>query len=204
MLQRNTLILLGVFAVLLFGAILLQQNRGEEPATNDLPTSPPLDYLFDFTGDSVVGVRVEGPEGRVAAFQQGPDGLWLLVEPPASPEETDQVSISSATGQLATVRILSQLETLPGLDVLGLADPQYAIELTLASGNTLDIQVGNPSPTGNGLYVRVNGHSPVLVDRFVLEQFTRFVDFPPLVPTPIVTSTSLITPTLETDLTPSP
>ena len=198
MLRKNTLILVGVFAVLVTALLLIQRNRELNPALpeSDAPTVPPPTFLFDFASESVVNVLVEGQDGQIVEMQKDADGTWVLVQPPTLPEGTDQSSISSAIGQLGTVRVLNELANPPGLDVLGLDQPTATITLTLDSGQTTTVQIGSSSPTGNGYYIRVDGAATKLVDKFLFDQLTGFLTAPPILPTPVLTTTLGITSTL--------
>ena len=182
MLQKNTWILVGVFAVLVLGLVLLQRYQEQNPTLpeSDAPTVPPPTYLFDFTSEAVVSVLIEDADGQRIELQKDGSGIWLLSQPLTLPEGTDQTSITSAVSQLGTIRILNELTNPPGLDVLELDTPAATLTFTLTSGDTTVIQVGGSSPSGNGYYVRVNGSSPKLVDKFVLDRLISFVTTPPL------------------------
>jgi len=198
MLRKNTLILVGVFAILVTATLLIQRNRVLNPIIpeSNAPTVPPPTFLFEFPGESVVGVLIEGQDGQVIELQKDADGTWLLVQPPTLPEGTNQTSISSAISQLGTVRVLNELANPPGLEVIGLDQPKYTLTFTLVSGETTQVQIGNPSPTDIGYYVRVDGAAPKLVDKFLFDQLTGFLTIPPLLPTPVLTTTIGISTTL--------
>ncbi len=199
MLRKNTLILIGVFVVLVTAMVLLQRNREQNPTLpeSDVPTVPPPTYLFGFASETVVGVLVEGEAGQVIELVKDANGTWLLVQPLTLPEGTDQTSITSTISQLGTIRVLNELANPPGLEVIGLETPTSSVILTLASGETTTVQIGASSPTGNGYYVRVNGASPKLVDKFLFDRLTGFLTTPPVLPTPVLTTTFGLTPTLD-------
>ncbi|MCB9134895.1 MAG: DUF4340 domain-containing protein [Anaerolineales bacterium] len=199
MLRKNTLILVGVFAVLLLGFFLFQKYKVDNPTVpeSDAPTVPPPTYLFDFTTDKIVHVLVEGGDGQVVELQKDADGTWLMLQPPTLSIGTDQTPITSALAQIGTVRVLNELDSTSALDVLGLSQPISTITFTLDSGEDYKVDIGGVSPTGNGYYVRVNGGSPSLVDKYLFDQLTGFLTTPPLLPTPVLTSTLGITPTLD-------
>ncbi len=199
MLRKNTLILIGVFAALVIVMVLLQRNQAQNPTVpeSDAPTVPPPTYLFPFAPETVVGLLVEGADGQVIELQKSADGTWLLVQPATLPEGTDQTSIASTISQLGTVRVLNELANPPGLDVIGLDKPTANVTLTLDSGQTTTIQVGGSSPSGNGYYVRLDGAAPKLVDKFLLDRLVGFLSTPPILPTPVLTTTIGISPTLD-------
>ncbi|HNB50486.1 MAG TPA: DUF4340 domain-containing protein [Anaerolineales bacterium] len=199
MLRKNTLVLVVVFLVLVAGFYLFQRYKEQNPTvpTSDSPTVPPPVYLFEFTSDAVVGMVIEGTDGQVVELQKDADGTWQMLQPPTLPEAVNQTPISSAISQIGTLRVLNELTVAPALDAIGLDQPATSITLTLDTGETVKMDVGASSPTGSGYYVRVNGGSPKLVDKYVLDQFTGFLTAPPLLPTPVLTDTLSITPTLD-------
>jgi len=204
MLKKNTLILISVFAVLLTVTILIQRNRELNPTLpeSDAPTSLAPTYLFDFTSDSLVGVLIQGQAGETVELQKSADGTWLLLQPPTLPDGTDQTSITSALAQIGTIQVLNELASPPGLDVIGLENPVTIITLTLDSGEKTQIQLGDPSPTGNGYYIRLDGAATKLVDKAFFDRLTGFITAPPILPTPVLTSTFELTPTLTIVPTP--
>jgi hypothetical protein len=198
MFRRNTLILVGVFVALVAITLLIQRNNEQNPALPEsgLPTQVPPTYLFDFTSESVVGVLIEGQDGQVTEMRKDSEGTWSLSQPPTLPDGTDQTAINSAVGQVGTVRVLNELANPLALDVIGLDVPAYVITFTLDSGNVTEIQVGSASPTGNGYYVLVDNASPKLVDKFFFDTLTGYISAPPILPTPVLSTTSELTPTL--------
>lgn len=199
MVRKNTLVLVVVFVVLVAGFYWFQKYKEQNPTVpvSDSPTVEPPVYLFDFTSEAIVGVTIEGTDGQVVELQKDADGTWLMSQPPTLPEAVDQTPISSAISQIGTLRVLNELTVPPALDAIGLDQPGTTINLTLDTGDTVKMDVGASSPTGSGYYVRVNGGSPKLVDKYLLDQFTGFLTTPPLLPTPVLTDTLSITPTLD-------
>jgi len=198
MFRRNTLILVGVFVVLLSATFLIQRNKEQNPALpeSDLPTTVPPTYLFNFPSESVMGMVIEDADGQLIEMQKDAAGVWTLIQPPTLPDGTDQTAISSTIGQLGTVRVLNELANAIEVNVLGLDTPAYTLTFTLDSGKTTEIQVGSSSPTGNGYYVRVDNGSPKLVDKFFFDSLTGYISTPPILPTPVLTSTLELSPTL--------
>ncbi|NJN44988.1 MAG: DUF4340 domain-containing protein [Anaerolineae bacterium] len=116
--------------------------------------------------------------GEVIEFQKNGEGAWSLVQPPTLPDGTDQTSITSAIAQIGTVRVLNELTNTPGLDVIGLDNPTSTITLSLDTGEKFVIEVGDPSPTGNGYYIRLNGSATKLVDKPLIDRFIGFITAP--------------------------
>lgn len=201
MVRKNTLILFGVFLVLVLGFFWFQKYKADNSSTitlgNDTTTETPPTYLFDLTPEKLTDIKIEGSDGQVVELQKDVDGTWLMVQPPALSTGTDQTTISTALSQVGTVRVLSELENSPPLDVVGLNNPGTTITFSLVQGDPLTVEVGAAAPTGNGYYVSVNGDPPKLVDKYLIDKLTAFLTTPPLLATPVISSTLGITPTID-------
>lgn len=207
MLQRNTVILLVLFAIVLAVAVLIQRQEPEDTPEGSLPTPVPSRFLLELDPNQVDSLRVSGASGEAVAFEKKND-LWLAVEPPAPAENVDQTQLTSTISQLSAIRVLNELENPPALDAIGLDVPDYAITFSMPEEGEQKIEIGDESPVGNGYYIRLNRGSPKLVDKFVLDRFIAFLETPPIIPTPTITPTLSITSTLtvtpESELTPAP
>ncbi|HUF40187.1 MAG TPA: hypothetical protein VMN57_16815 [Anaerolineales bacterium] len=188
MIKRNTLILLGVFALLLVVMIVLQRLPEEEPAETleDIPTQAVLPALFAFEPADVAGVRIENAEGQVIHFAREGEG-WITIEPPAVPEEVDAIRLESLVSQLTFLRLVTETVLEVDLAALGLETPGYTLLITLVSGEEHELLVGDASIAGTGYYVSVDGAPPQLVSKSILDTFITLFDNPPLLPTPIPT-----------------
>ncbi|MFQ5615862.1 MAG: DUF4340 domain-containing protein [Anaerolineales bacterium] len=210
MLRKNTLILVVVFAVVVVAAILIQRTSEDAPVEPTGPAVVPTRFLFEFGAEVVAGFRVAGPGGQAVEMSKDNEGVWSSIEPPAPAEDTDQTQVTTTVSQLASVRVLNDLEGGPLLDALGLDFPSHVITIALQDDEQKIIQIGDSSPTGNGYYVRVNSGDPQLVDKIVFDRFIGFLDAPPIIPTPTITptleitSTQTLTPTLPITSTVTP
>jgi len=80
-------------------------------------------------------------------------------------------------------RVISENTTLEKLAEFGLTQPQMKITLTLEGGDTLNIVVGDRTPSGNAFYVQVPDSNDVcLVDYTWYEVLERLVKEPPYAP----------------------
>jgi hypothetical protein len=188
MLKRNTQILLGVFAVFLV-VLLIIRNLPEEEApevVEDFPTEVVMPSLFDFEAADVAGVRIENVEGGAVQFVREGEG-WVVIQPPAAPEEVDTMRIESLVSQLSFLRLVTETVLDSPLSALGLDVPDYILNIFLASGAEHELQIGDASIAGTGYYVSVDGAPPQLVTKSILDTFITLFDNPPLLPTPIPT-----------------
>ena len=193
MIRRSTLVVLVIFAVLV--AVLVFWQRSQENAPAEPTSTPAQTNLFDLNSN-ITYLRLEKVGGAVVELQLGDDGNWKLTWPLA--ENTDVGAVQNAVTQLLSSRILTTLDTLPGMDTIGLASPVYRILIGLDDGSQITINVGNSTPTGSGYYVVVSGRPLYVVNKSGLDSVLNLIDSPPIEPTP----TPETTPTIESESTP--
>lgn len=197
MLRRSTVVVLIVFLVLLGVAVYLQRNPlSETTETASTPTLAP--DLFAFGTATINKVRVENNEGKaVELVKNGVDNWDITSMGPA-----DASKVGPAITQLSTAKILSKLEPVPALSVVGLNPPVNKITIGLDDGRVLDLDVGVETPTKSGYYVRVEGEEPVVVYRYSVISILDMLEEPPLSPTPLITETVMPLPSPETPFPP--
>jgi hypothetical protein len=188
MIKRNTLIMLGVFALLVVVLVVLRNLPDDATAEipEDVPTQAVLPTLFDFAAADVAGVRIENVEGQAVHFVREGEG-WAMIQPPAEPEEVDVIRLESLVSQLAFLRLVTETVLETDLAGLGLESPSYTLNIFLVSGEEHELLIGNSSITGTGYYVSVDGDPPQLVTKSILDTYITLFENPPLIPTPIPT-----------------
>ena len=193
MIRRNTWIALGVLVVLLAVAYYLPQTKGAEDAEEALPTSPPSQALLEARFDRMVGLEIEDNPGQRVRFTLV-EGAWTLAEPEVEEDQMDLGQINSAVNQVASLQVVTTLESdlVPAL--IGLEEPAYTITLTFDDDQEIVIIVGAETTTGSGYYVQVVGDPAKVVSKFSLETLLGLVGDPPILPTP----------TAEVEATPQP
>ncbi len=104
------------------------------------------------------------------------ENAWALILPEEA--AADQGSVEAAASQVATMRILDRV---PGLapDAVGLDVPEYTISFQFTSGAERVIEVGVPTPTESGYYVRSEGSEIVIVSRSAVDSLLGLLTFPP-------------------------
>jgi hypothetical protein len=114
-------------------------------------------------------------------LERDAQSAWTLTEPPA--EKTDAEKVDSTMASLASLEVLNTLETGLALDVVGLANPSYTLQIGLADGSQHEIEVGEATPTGTGYYARLDGGAPVVVSKFAIDSAAELLTTPPIIPT---------------------
>lgn len=197
MLRRSTVIVLIVFVVLLGIAFYLQRNPlPETTETASTPTTAP--DLFSWGEATINKLRIENQEGTVVELVKNGENEWDIT----SIGTANASQVSSAITQLSTAKVLSKLEPVPALSVIGLDPPANQITIYLDDGRVLDLDVGVETPTKSGYYVRVEGGEPVVIYRYSITSILDFLEEPPLSPTPVITETGVPLLSAETPFPP--
>jgi hypothetical protein len=186
--RNTTLILLGVFALLLI-YVLATQNAAPEAATAT-PTLAPTDSASGplwggVTGDQVLSVRVTDRVGNrsVAFGRASAEASWSVTEPEARP--ADQLASANNVATLTTLQFRNIITGSADLSAFGVLSPTHMLEIGLADGRTLSLAVGDKTMTGSDYYVQRGGEAEVLVvNGFSLDPVLGWLDNPPyLAPT---------------------
>lgn len=204
MIRRNTWILLAAFAVLLAAAVYLQRSGGLGADAGEATPTVEEQQLLDVDAAEIRSFQIEDAQGKAVAVERDPQGAWALTEPQA--ETTDTTKVDSVIASLASLGVLNTLETDLALDVVGLTNPAYTLEIGLTDGRQHVIEVGEATPTGTGYYARLDGGSPLVVSKFVVDSAAELLTTPPMIATETPTTEAAITEDTGTpaSATPSP
>jgi hypothetical protein len=207
MIRRPTVILLVIFLVLVAGVLFWQRTKQSSPGAVVTATST-SDLLVKLDTSSISGMVIQDSTGNRIELAHPDANTWSLVRPKA--EATDSAKVVNALTQLLSARILSTPNAIPTLASIGLDNPDYTIQLDLASGGQFLINVGHQTPTETGYYVLTSDRSVYVVSAYSLDSILGLVKNPPLPSTPTPAPAELTTPTKELtagtpqDVTPVP
>jgi hypothetical protein len=184
--RNTTLILLGVFAVLLI-YVLATQNAPPGAATatpTSAPTSATTGPLWSgVTGDQVLSVRVtDRVASRSVAFSRASaEASWSVTEPEAQP--ADQLAAANNVATLVSLQFRNLITNTTDLSAFGVLSPTHMLEIGLVDGRTLKLVVGDKTVTGTDYYVQREGETSVLVvNSFSLDPVLGWVNNPPYLP----------------------
>jgi hypothetical protein len=159
MIRKNTWIMLGLLALLVVSTILIPRLQASAGPKSAVPTvSEPL---IPAGQANITGMRLTGVIGKPIILKKDAQGVWTVIDPQGLKYDNSQ--LNSAIDGLASSAVLSHLPTQPPIDVMGLADPTYIIQVTLENGMEMLIKVGKKSPTGSGYYIQQDSNPVVLV-----------------------------------------
>ncbi|MCX6027128.1 MAG: DUF4340 domain-containing protein, partial [Chloroflexi bacterium] len=183
------------------GAAWWLERPGKAPAVTPTPATAPL---WTIESTSVMSVRLEDTQAKtVVELARSTDGTWSLVQPSKEPADTGAVEMAIA--QMSNLSLITDLGTKITLENFGMDKPRYMITLTTADA-TYTLEVGSPTVTGSGYYVRRQGDPRVVVvGTYALESVLGWAQSLPLPATPTPPATATLaepTATLEAIGTP--
>jgi hypothetical protein len=190
---RNTLILIGVLAIIAGYVYFFELDKEDEPSAEDL-----VKVVFEVDVEQVVAVRAhDGDDSgdvivRVARELGQP---WRIEVPVAEPaDDTKVTNTAQRLAELDATRMLEESPSDPA--VYGLSEPRWTFAMTLTDGSERTLIVGDQNPTKSGYYVRRGGESPVyLVGTSVIRDISGWATTPPEIPTPTPVPTETPEPT---------
>ena len=176
MLKRSTLIIVGIFILILVAAILFQRNQDKIDTESMLATDQ--SYLIDIGEFEIIALEINGVNGSQVIVKRETEGKWVLVEP--SGNDADETRIESAVSQASRLDTLSKLESKINLADIGLDQPTYWINITLSNGEHKSAFIGNNTPTNSGYYAYMNGAPLQVVNKFNVDSLLEILTNPPI------------------------
>ena len=120
-------------------------------------------YLYNLGNDLLVSVTVRKDGDEITLVQLG--GLWYIEDPAGG--ENALVDPSYGFG-LPIILTAPEVEVIPpesdeGPGSYGLEPPRIRVEVTTARGRTVEVHVGDKTPSGDRHYLREAGEDTVFV-----------------------------------------
>jgi hypothetical protein len=186
--QTGTWITVLIFLALIGTSVYLnrQKNTAQVEAT---PASEPS-YLFSATADgSPTSIEIKPATGETVRIARNAQNAWALELPIEA--KADQGLSEAAASQISALEILDPIDADPA--IFGLANPAFVITVKFDGGKNHTLEVGDPTPTNKGYYVRVDNDKMMIVDLSGIDSLLRLAASPPYVST--ATPEATVTPT---------
>lgn len=183
---RTTLILLGMFALLLAYVLLVERKREPPPGPGATP-SPTPSPLVGIERDDIRALHVTWANAEVriepAPRDTGGQGGWQIVLPRTAPADT--YGISWPIDELAALSAKRTiLETIDDPAQYGLGPEALTLTIETAA-RTVRLSVGRETPDGTAFYVRLEGDPRLyIVEHYKLQPLFEWVAQPPYSKTP--------------------
>lgn len=182
---RSTVVYIVILLALL-GLFAYLRNR-EQPSA-DIEVTPEAtleETMYLFTADEGVptSIRITAKTGEVVEVARDADNAWKVIQPIEGPAE--QGSSEAAASQVTTMRVLESIPAID-LDLVGLNDPDYTLNIRFDSGQERTVKVGVITPSESGYYVQeASGGNVLIVSRSSLDSLIGMLMNPPYLETPI-------------------
>lgn len=187
MVRRPTLIVLGVFVVVLAVAVFLTKTpTGMGILQTETPTPTVLPKLLSgWPVEQSAKIDVHNSQGASFQLQRETGAGWAFVgqQRPVDPGKVERLLVS-----LAALETIDRLNPSTPLEAAGLQPPAFTLTLTSSAGDLKTIQIGNVSPTGNGRYLRVDQGDIVLVRKTSIDEVTGLLTIDQLISQPTETA----------------
>ena len=184
MIRRSTVVYI-VLLLILAGAYYYFNNR-EKPADIELTVEPvaEVSYLFTAEEGTPTSIRVESKTGETVEVVLGADNVWTLTRPIEA--TADQAAVGAAASQISTIRILDTVPKDVEPSIVRLENPEYVLSIKFISGVERTLDVGIPTPSESGFYVRDHGSADaiVIVSRGAIDSLLGLLQNPPYLETP--------------------
>ncbi|MBN2085585.1 MAG: DUF4340 domain-containing protein [Anaerolineales bacterium] len=201
--RRITYGLLIALVVLIALAGLMDSNILQPAPTEPGSVSPTLAPLWSVDAASINLIRIEDlKSGTHVEVQKNSAGTWMVMDIPSV--EAEQAKVTSALDTLAKMQIYRDYGENLKPEEYNLDKPLYKLTVKTAEAKTFVLEIGAPTPTGTGYYVRLEGAKNIVgVRSSFLSPIIDFLTNKPLPATatptftitPTVTATPTITPT---------
>lgn len=194
MIRRSTWIALIVFAVALAGAIWYARSGGSSAQSADAtPTAAPL---WSFASRDIMSLKIEDLEtGDIVQAHRNASPGWVLDQP------KDLADVGRLEIAADTLASLVPSDSSPDADLAAfeLDNPSFRITVGLRDGSSDQLLVGQTSPTGDVVYVKLPSSGTVyFVSSYTLGNVTAMAGSPPIAtatPRPTLTPQALALPT---------
>lgn len=181
MIRKSTWVVLGVFIVLAAAAILFRWSpQSPIKLSTATPVSTAAAYVLSgITSPEVTALTLQSIEGPTRLVRNE-DLTWTRNEEGI----VGAGKVEEVLANLLTIRVLTELAPDYALDSIGLNPPAQVIEINTA-GRTVQIAIGDLTPTGTGNYIQVDSQPAVVVSKFAVETILQtFANAVPSTPTP--------------------
>jgi hypothetical protein len=184
MIRRSTVVYI-LILLALAGAYYYLNNRAE-PA-GDLTVTPEateaeIRYLFTAEDGVPASIRIEAKTGEIVEVARDAENAWRVILPIEGAAE--QGASEAASSQVTTMRVLESIADID-LDLVGVSDPDYTIDVKFTNGKERTLKVGVVTPTESGYYVQdASGGDVLIVSKSSMDSLLGMLTVPPYLETP--------------------
>ena len=172
---RLSLLLLVVLA-LVGGSVLITRELSTKEPKNQEP------WLFKIDTDDIIAITVNHLDSRMGYALEGTQ--WLIKDGDDTPVFIDKWAGTTLllSGPRVRRAVLDEIED---LSLYGLDSPQTEILIETRSGFPVELELGDPTPSGDNWYAKIKGDGRLfLLPSIWGEVVSKLATDPPYEPTP--------------------
>jgi hypothetical protein len=148
-------LLAAVIVLAALGGALYWSNR-KQKAEAAKPSADTTTKILSIPEDQIKQVTLKKTGAETTVLALGADGKWQLAEP--KPQRADQDTAKSLAGALSALNADKVVEDKAAdLSAYGLNAPTLDVTVLKKDGKSLDLLVGDDTPTGGGTYAKLAG-----------------------------------------------
>lgn len=152
-----------IAAILLAGlgaGVWWSNKKEKEGAAKPKPGAPPT--VVAVSDDQLKQLEFKRKDTEPCIIQRVDAGQWKMTAPQPLPVDSDAVlSVTGALGSLTADRVVE--EKAGDLAQFGLAQPSFELDIAKKDGKNIDLQFGDDSPAGGGVYAKLAGDPRVFL-----------------------------------------
>lgn len=160
-------LLIAAAALAALGGLIWWSNRAEK-AKEGQPAKDAPPKIAEIAADQIQQVEIAKKDAETTVVRRNASGKWELTAPKAVRVDQEAAnSVASTFASLSSDRLIE--EKAAELGQYGLAAPSLVVTLTKKDGKTAKLLVGDDTPTGGSVFVKLDGDPRV----FTMASYTK-------------------------------
>ncbi len=177
MIRRGTLIVLGVFILLIGATWYLEWSPAGQARVRGTPTATAYPKLVALGSSDLMKVELKNGNGTLA-IKRNLNNTWSFADDQNTP--ADQGKVQELLSNLTDLQAISA-QNANALDTFGLVTANQVLTVQ-TTAKTMVIKVGKETPTTSGYYVQVDNNPPVVADKVTMDQILTLMTRQALLP----------------------
>ena len=202
MIRRGTLVVLAIFVLLIGVTWYLEWSPAGKARVRGTPTATAFPRIIILGSGELMKLELKNSSGNFG-IKRNLNETWSFVDDQNTP--ADQGKIQQMLDTLTGLQSVATVDT-KTLDAFGLVSANQILTIQATNG-TIIMKIGKMTPTTSGYYVQVDNHSPVVVDKYSIDQILNTMSRQALSPataTPLPVQVMPDSETPSSQLTPTP
>lgn len=194
---RHTLILLAILIGLAAYVLLVERKRPAPEEGDVTPPATPLTLVLSYQPGDARALRLSLPAlDQRTTLERDDAGEWSITQPVI--EEADQGKVTRLVESLSALRPSRVLTGTVGEPAqYDLDPPLMVVEIEMKDGFARVLKLGARNPSQSGYYGQISGDERIyLMPSSIGSDVERYLDEPPVKPTPTVEATATSPPVI--------